>query len=293
MKHFTIIMLAFLLVFLSKGYSQNDDSGLWDEYWEPDSVAALSSSQPTIDILYGFGKPSFKEGVLTKSFASVNTAELKLGFTRKRTELFRQNAMAYKFTYFLISNLSTEWVSKASIGNNFNSDSWRLGFGLSHGYGYNFGETSDLILYNSGNVFWSKYHFKDHLDSMQDIATLKTIDDGSFRFGQSFEAGIKGEIFSPLSLNVAYERVIIYPRFMTWYWCGSEIMRGCGTALVEYFTHKVIRASTGAGPIVNFILINLYDYGAYELKKKYMDWPYMTAPPLMYDNFKFGLTFAF
>ncbi len=293
MKLLTSIIIFFMLAVISKSFSQDDSSEFWDEYWEPDSLAALSTSQPTIDILYGFGTPSFKDGVMTKNFATVNTAEMKLGFTRKRTDLFRQKAMGYKFTYFMISNLSTEWVPKSSIKNDLNSDSWRLGFGVSIGYGYNLGPTSDFVLYNSGNVFWSKYHFKDHPDSVQDEIILRTFDDGKFRFGQSFEAGLKGEIFSPLSLNVSYERIIIYPRFMTWYWAGSEVMRGAGKALVEYFTHKVIRASTGAGPIVNFILVNLYDYGAFELKKKYMDWPYMTAPPLIYDNFKFGLTFAF
>jgi hypothetical protein len=48
-----------------------------------------------------------------------------------------------------------------------------------------------------------------------------------------------------------------------------------------------------AGPIVHFVLKNALSYGFYELRKKHMNWPVQTVAPLMYENYKVGLTFAF
>ncbi len=293
MKNIYIIFAGLFL--LSIVSNAQDKSEFWDEYFDSDSIAVLSSEFPTIEIVYGLGIPRFKNDYIDRSFAEISTAELKLGFTKKKYDLFNQFGMSYKFTYFLIGTMTSDWTSKEKIGeNHLNSNVWKLGLGLSRGYGYNISEGCDFVLFNTGNTFWSKVSFKE-----KDITTpktsniLKIYDNGKFRFCQSFEAGFKFQPFAPLGIGASYERVIIYPRFMTWYWLGSEVISGMGKGLIEYFTHKIAKTSPGAGPIVHFILVNIYQYGEYELKKKNMNWPYATEPPLMYDNWKFGMTFAF
>ncbi|TAL70055.1 MAG: hypothetical protein EPN82_05435 [Bacteroidetes bacterium] len=292
MKFITLFIAG--LLFLNIITFSHDKSEFWDEYFEPDSLAALSNEYPTIELDYGMGIPRFKNDYIDKNFTDISVAELKLGFTKKRVDLYNQFAMSYKFTYFLIGTITSDWTSEDKIGDNLNSNVWRLGLGMSRGYGYNISEGTYFVLFNSGNIFWSKVEFKDK-DAATSITKdiLKTYDNGNFRFCQSYESGFKFQMFYPLSIGASYEKIIVYPRLMTWYWLGSQILTGIGQSTIEYFTHKVAKASPGAGSIVHFILINAYNYGAYELRKKYMNWPYQTASPLMYDNWKVGLTFAF
>jgi len=188
-----------------------DKSEFWDEYLDSDSLAALSSEYPTIDIVYGMGIPRFKNDYIKESFTEISSAELKLGFTKKKFDLFNQFGMSYKFTYFLIGTMTSDWTAKEKIGNNLNSDVWKLGLGLSRGYGYHISEGSDFVLFNTGNVFWSKVSFKEKdLTNPATSNRLKIYDDGKFRFCQSFEAGFKFQFFAPLSIGASYERVIRY-----------------------------------------------------------------------------------
>ena len=63
--------------------------------------------------------------------------------------------------------------------------------------------------------------------------------------------------------------------------------------MIDHFSKEVLKASPIAGPIVNFLLKNALSYGSFELRKKYMNWPFETVSPLMFENFKIGLSFVF
>ncbi|MBI5325892.1 MAG: hypothetical protein HZB41_11585 [Ignavibacteriae bacterium] len=292
MKLFIYIISGILFLhFISNA---QDKSEFWNEYYETDSMAVLSDEYPTIELNYGLGIPRFRNDYIDKSFADVSGADIKLGFTKKKIDLYNQFAMSYKFTYFLLGTVTSDWNSDVKNGNNLQSNVWRIGLGLSRGYGYNISEGSYFVLFNTGNTFWSKINFKDkNNQSALTNNELKIYDDGKLRFCQSFESGFKYQPFYPISVGASYERIIVYPRFMTWYWLGNQALTSLGQSSIEYFTHKIAKASPGAGPIVHFILITAYNWGSYELRKKNMDWPFNTATPLMYDNWKFGLTFAF
>jgi hypothetical protein len=46
-------------------------------------------------------------------------------------------------------------------------------------------------------------------------------------------------------------------------------------------------------PVVAFILKGAISYGMYELRSNNMNWPIKTAEPMMFDNYKVGITFTF
>ena len=80
---------------------------------------------------------------------------------------------------------------------------------------------------------------------------------------------------------------------MFWYWAGSEIIEGIAQGLIDHFANKIVEKSPIAGPIVYFILKNGLSYGAFELKKKYMNWPIETAAPFFSESYKLGISLSF
>jgi len=113
----------------------------------------------------------------------------------------------------------------------------------------------------------------------------------TFRFGSSTEGGIKFQLLKDISIDAGYQRSLIFPRHVFWAWVGSEVVEVAGHWALDRFINEVMRSSPYAGPVVNFVLKNALSYGIYQLRHNEMNWPFNTAAPLSYDQFKFGITF--
>ena len=63
--------------------------------------------------------------------------------------------------------------------------------------------------------------------------------------------------------------------------------------MLDAFINEILNSSPAAGPVVFFILKSALGYGLYELRQDKMNWPFTSAPPIAFDNIKFGVTFVF
>jgi hypothetical protein len=96
-----------------------------------------------------------------------------------------------------------------------------------------------------------------------------------------------------LSLDVAYERSIIFERHLFMKWVGSGLIEAISQGLLDTFIGRIAKSSPAALPIINVLLKGALAYGLYELRQEKMNWPFPSAPPLSYDQWKVGLTFNF
>jgi hypothetical protein len=94
-------------------------------------------------------------------------------------------------------------------------------------------------------------------------------------------------------LEAGYERAIVFERHLFWKWAGSGIIELAANGLLDVFIKEVFKSSPAAGPIVFFVLKSALGYGLYELRQDKMNWPFPSAPPIAFDNIKFGVTFVF
>lgn len=295
------ILTAFILIFCyitipqSFVIAQEDSSNteIWnDNFWEEGSVSLFSKSYPTVEVQYGMGEPSIHKDVFKSSFEKVSSIEARFGYTSKKEKLFGEDVFEYNFSYFFLGNISSNWSKKESAASlKLNTDAWQFGFGFTGGYGYKFSEKSDLVLYNSGALVWTKTDFMD-TTNINDQAKLDHIG-SNFRFGEYMEGGIKYQVYEPFAITAGYQRIIVFPRHMFWKWLGSGVIEGVGDAIISHFTEKIIESSPMWGPVIHFVLKNAYSYGFFEIRKKRMNWPFDTETPFMYDNFKIGMSFAF
>ncbi|MHB1688058.1 MAG: hypothetical protein ACYCVH_11875 [Ignavibacteriaceae bacterium] len=229
---------------------------------------------------------------MNRNFVNPNLVELKLGYTDEKPSWYADNILKYKFKYFLLSNISTNLSGSTSNAANYKTDLWRFGFGWASGYGYKVSDAFKIIPYYDYAIDWSQLKMKDDPADAND-KSITDLYNNSFRFGTSTEGGVNINLTPQIQLTAAYERSIIFPRHIFWKWAGSEVVEIAGQWALDRFVNEIMDSSPYAGPVVNFVLKNALSYGMYELRKDKMNWPFDSAAPLTYDQFKAGVTFVF
>ncbi len=289
------ILFLFVILEAAAAFAQEDndttktkDDWGWDHHkFKFDLFSSEFKGMPTISLEYGFSKLSLNG--FNETFGNPNLAEFKIGYTDiKSTD--EENILKYKFHYFFLGNFSTK-LAGSSSANKLATDMWRFGFGRSSGYGYKLGDGA-IIPYHTYSFEWTRLKM---LDTPANPAgkNMIALFNNSFRFGTSFDGGIKFKIIPNIMLDAGYQRSIVFPRHLFWKWAGSVIIEVAGQGAIDHFVDQVMDASPYAVPVVSFVLKNALSYGIYELRQEKMNWPFATAAPLAYNQFKFGLTFVF
>ncbi len=271
--------------------STETDEDDWEWSWETDEFEQwihFGRKMPTISFLYGITDVSNEN--ISDSLADANLLELQLGHTTRRISNYADNILKYKYKYLFFSYIASD-LSGGSDNNGINSRSWRFGLAGSKGYGYKLGEAA-IILYSSYSYDWTKVEFTDTATNETDQITMDRFEDG-IRFGSSNDGGIRIVATSLISLDVNYQRSIVFERHLFWKWAGSAIIEAAANGLLDVFVKEIFESSPQAGPIVNFLLKNALAYGIYELRQSDMNWPFTTTPPLSFDTFRLGATFTF
>ncbi len=272
--------------------STETEKDKWEWSWEFDEFEQwiyFGRKMPTISILYGITEVSNEN--IFDPFSDANLLELQLGHTARKTSRYAENILKYKFKYLYLGYISSDLAGDSQGQDKLNSKNWRFGFAGSKGYGYKLGSAA-IILYTSYSYDWTSVDFTNEATNQSDQITIDRFEDG-IRFGTSNDGGIKIVATSIISLDVNYQRSIVFERHLFWKWAGSAVIEAVANGLLEVFIKEVFKSSPDAGPIVNFLLKNALAFGIYELRQEKMNWPFPSTPPLSFDSFRFGVTFTF
>ena len=296
MKLFTKILLTlapFIALSTMNGFAGDEDSLFHDNSdmnWH--FHVPWRAEMPTIEFQYGAGQPSLYKTDFNDKFSDINIFEGRIGYVDKKVRQGNSNLINFDFKYLFVGNYTSNMMPATKTAGKIRPDAWKFGFGNSDGDGFKFSEKSDLILYTTKSLVWTQLDFKDTSADAVSQNKMNVFGD-NFRFGKSWESGLKYEIYAPVALNLSFERSEIYPRHIFWSWVGSGIIEEIGDGIIGMFTSQVRHVSPAWGTIVNFVFKSAYSYGFSELTKKQMNWPIKTTSPMLFDTYKIGLTFAF
>jgi hypothetical protein len=254
-----------------------------------DLFDSFLNHSPSVSLTYGFSSINIHN--FSSTFAEPNVPEIKLGYTSEKPIWSEDGILHLKYNYLFLSNITTD-ISGTPAANEIESNLWRFGFGWARGYGYRLGSSSSIIPYNSFSFNWSRLDVKN-FPANQDNANKLSLFNDAFRFGTGSEAGLRIKVIPIVNIEVGYERSIIFERHLFWKWAGSALIEAGGNWALDAFVDKIMDSSPYAAPIVGFVLKGALAYGIYELRQEKMNWPFESATPLAYDQFKFGLTFNF
>jgi len=251
--------------------------------------------RPTIDLSYGISKPCLFNS--DASFIRQGLLEMKLGYTYEKKYRYGKNITKYvnRFIYggFVANNLDVKSSDNSDI------KTWRFGIGNSSGYGYQVWDKSSIILYSSSSLAWTRYDNGLYSNSFVGNEFVpeyyNTMEfNRTFRFGTGMQAGIIIPIQGIVNIQVQFDRTLVFPRHLVWKHIGSAIIEAVVQSAADGFVHGIFKSSSPAvAPIINFIFKNGIAFALYELRREKMNWPFESAPPMLFDSFKAGFSFKF
>jgi len=296
MKPISITILYLIILFTpfqlsAQDSTETDEEWKWDWEWDEfDEWTEWKSKKPAISLNYGFSDISRTD--VEAPFADNNLLELKLGYAYKRISKYADFIDKSTFNYLFLNRNSTELAGGSGTTSDIETDNWQFGVGWSDGYGYKMGVEASVTPYYTSSLTWTNLDFADDSLSQND-ERIKELYDESFRFGSSYETGVRIQATSLIVLEGGYERSIVFERHLFWKWAGSGIIELAANGILDVFIKEVFKSSPSAGPIVFFVLKSALGYGLYELRQDKMNWPFPSAPPIAFDNIKFGVTLTF
>jgi hypothetical protein len=249
---------------------------------------------PTITMRYGLS--SVNRDGLTVDFGNPGAVDLQLGYTNVKWFREREDLVEVGANWISFASYSTD-ITNEEVGTaDLESQAWRFGFGRSEGTGYSLGSRGGMVLpYHSWSMGWSVTEI-DEADtetlSNKNKSLIKPFDDDT-RFGTSWEGGLRIAPVGSLAFEAGYEQAIVLPRTKFWYWAMSTLLEEFAMGAIDEFVSSIADSSPRSAPVVSFLLKSGLEYGLYELRQEKMNWPFDTAPPLMYDTFKFGICVTF
>lgn len=313
------LLLIFLITLGFTAYSQeNEEEEIenediidldFDEEELDDDFLELSAGfsfklQPFIKISAGIATPTYKG----HTFENLDHFKAVLGFSKYDNEVVKDKDKNIKGTlreysayglliesYDYNSNMLTEKTTSPLTG------FYKFGYSTSDGLGYILGENADIILGQETSFGWQSMNYNYEQMNAAEIllsgeskeSNLKRRYNDDVRFSQSFETFVKVRPFENLSVDFAYQRDLIFPRYMTWHAMASGITEGIVGQISNYFVKKVKKASPYAAPVVNFVLQNTISYVFTELRKENMNWPISGEKPLIINSMNFGINYHF
>ena len=296
MKHY-ILTITTLLILIIPFYSFAQDSTKakdkkgWKWEWDDfDEWKIWKNKQPAISLNYGLSDISRKD--VETPFADNNLLELKLGYRSKQKTKYADYIEKSVFNYLFLNRNTTNLAGGSGTTGDIETKNWQFGAGWSKEYGYKIGKDASITPYYTSSMNWTRIDFPDDSLNPND-ERIKQLYDEAFRFGTSSEAGVRIQPIKLITFEAGYERAIVFERHLFWKWAGSGIIEVAANGLLDVFIKEIFKSTPAAGPIVFFVLKSALNYGIYELRQDKMNWPFSSAPPVAFDNVKFGVTFTF
>jgi hypothetical protein len=296
-RNFKIIFAVFSLLFLSCSVSicrdtHDSTDTEFEQFLKKLKYPKGISNNHMLELSYGLSLPGFSgnfQSHLVKAFS----LGIRYGFVRLDSISTLPGNLYFASEYTSLDNESSHLkLNREKITEGLTTDAWRFGFGYSNGYGYNLDADSRFILYNSGNLVWTKVDFENYPSNPADSSVFALYDD-VFRFGTSFDMGIITDLMPYLKFDLNYEHQIIFPRHLVLKWLGSSSIELFVQRFIDLYGIERLNLDSKSLPLANFILKNAVSLLFYEFRRHQMNWPFPSEAPMNYDNVKIGLKLVF
>jgi hypothetical protein len=200
----------------------------------------VMQGRPYIEATYGLGKP--KQELFTGEFARLGAIELKMGYSAIKPHKDYVSSLEERFLFGGQFTKDLDKFSNEDDPSQVESKMSRFGGGVRQGYGYAFGKFV-LLPYNQITFVWTKLESSQPEGLAQEDVDILNRYEGSYRFGQSSEGGIKLNAFKFLSLTGSYEAAVVFPRHLFGKWLGSFTLMSVGLSAATLFSERVVDSS--------------------------------------------------
>jgi hypothetical protein len=258
--------------------------------------------RPTIQLFYLRSVPSLLDeehkdfrNPFKGEFANGNAGEIKLGTVYQNMVKPDHGIAEYEFNGVFFKYMGpNEYMENDVDRDQYNLKLIQFGFSNTNGYGWQSKSSwFGIYLYTGSGLNWTNVSYTVETGGDESSNEALNTFDGDLRFGQTWESGLRMSLIGPLNIIGGYEQNIIFPRHLFWKWAVSGLIEGVGIGLLGAFSNWIMDEAPAAGPVVNWALKTGAYYILYKLRTEDMNWPFETAPPLVIDSWKIGLSLEF
>lgn len=277
-------LILFILLFPYQIIAQFDDEPriidfFQNYYSKPNHV----ENQYFLNINYGL---VFYDKFNQSEFTNHYSIEGMYGFFRVDARLNQKNVFRFASDYAFLGNTTTDFKYLDESINGIESDAWRFGFGISDGFGYNFGKYSNLYLMHSSDWIWSR------MDQPLNPEALRKFDE-VFRFGNRYKGGFRLQLYKGFNTDIEYEHTLVYPAHVVPQWLGMWLIDNILQRWFDYFEPEWFSIFGRHYPWIRFIYKNALSAILYDFRQEEMYFPFESDQPLSLRTYKIGVTFIF
>lgn len=274
----------------SKVSAEKEDDSEEDEYerfFNIYSEVNLQDKKPTLELQYSSLGVDYKE-IPNGTIAGFGVLDGRIGYVK--TVNSKKNSIFYERANYIYFGYGATSLGMINTAEGAKTTLLRFGIGERSGRGWKFGDAG-LVMYYGTSMIWSDFSLAD--TSVLTIQPKMNDFHDAFRFGKFTEGGAAFKIGESAAITLGYEQTVIFPRHLPFYWIMSETIEGAAQEVAERFTRAVSKSSPQTAPIIGFLLHNGIGIGAGLLKKNRMNWPFDTAPALLQNGMRLGVSFRF
>ena len=244
--------------------------------------------RPFLEGVYGVGAPKHK--AFTQDFSNTGLVEFRLGFSQ--IQPYKDYVSTINEGYFYGGSVSKSLSLDEEGPNEALAKATRFGMGNRQGYGYQAGAIA-LLPYSYFGLGWTKIESDQTAALTPEALAVVERYEGSFRFGQNSEAGMKIQLGKTLAVSGGYEFSVVFPRHLFGKWLGSAMIQSIGYSASVLFSDAIVESSPVLGPLIGFVLRNGVSYVFYWQMRDAMNWPFKTEQPLTFEALKVGASITF
>ncbi len=245
-----------------------------------------------MDLSYGLTQPNFPSAVFDEALAPAYASEFLYGFFRMNDKVNIPGVIYHSSEYVMLSNISSHFKPGEQTPEGLTTDTWRFGFGLRNGYGYELGGNRAFMFYHDGAITWSSIDFE--LDARKDRNNKVIMRyDEEMKFGTKFGSGLIYRFGSVLHLNIGYSHTLVFPESNTFKIFGAWMVDNIVQRWIDVFEDDLKERFGEFWPLLSFVYKSSMSLILYELRRNQMNWPFASDAPISFDSVKFGVSFVF
>jgi hypothetical protein len=248
-------------------------------------------SRPLFGFQTGMSWLSFPDNAFTDNFAKAYRAEIIYGFQRIEKIKQEPSLIRHSSEFVALANISSHLKPKSIAIDGNTTDSWRITFGLSNGYGYSL-DNADLMLNHTGAFTINRIDVEYPATNNINQQILNRFDE-KYKFGSYFHSGVSYRISGILFITGGYEHSIVFPDTHFGKWLAGWLIENISQRWIDIVEPYMFDIHKLDFPWIIFTIKTIISFVHYELRRYEMFWPLNSSVPLNYDSFRIGMTLVF
>jgi len=245
-----------------------------------------------LDLSYGLSQPNFPSGVFDEVLAPAYASDLMYGFFRINDKVNIPGVIYHSSEYIMLSNVSSHFKPEEDFPKGLTTDTWRFGFGIRNGYGYELGGDKAFMFYHDGAITWSQIDFEQQAKKDYNNKEIMRYDE-EMKFGTRFGSGIIYRFGSVVHLNIGYSHSLVFPESNTFKIFGAWMVDNIVQRWIDVFEVELKARYGKYWPVAQFVYKTTMSVFLYQLRRNQMNWPFASDAPISFDSYKFGISFVF